>query len=324
MKTVKWGILGLGKIAQYFVEDLLKVDNAELYAVASRSLTKAEEFSNNFQAKKAYGSYEELYKDDNVDVIYIATPHAFHYQNALDAIKSKKAVLCEKPIALNAIQAQEMIEAARTHNVFFMEAIWTNFMPHLDKTLEISSEKRYGDIKHINAEFCFKANYDPKGRLFNPLLGGGALLDIGMYPVFLSLKLLGIPKEIKATQKQAKTGVDMETSIQFIYPNGATAILFCSFDKTTPSEAIIEFENATVKLHSRFHQTDEMSINYNGSVEYFNFNYRHRGYNFEIQHVQDCLSKGLTESPKLTLDFSLSLMKILDEIKTIAEASPLS
>jgi predicted dehydrogenase len=321
MKTIRWGILGLGKIAHYFVEDLLQVENAELYAVASRSMAKAESFAEKYKAHKAYGSYEDLYQDANVDVIYIATPHAFHYENTLEALKAKKAVLCEKPIALNATQAKQMIEIARSKKVFLMEAIWTNFMPHLEKVAEITTQQKYGALTTINAEFCFKPEYNPESRLFNPDLGGGALLDIGIYPVYLSLKLLGIPKHIKATQTKTESGVDLETKMQFTYSNGAVSNLFCSFKLDTPSEAVLEYENASIRLHSRFHETDKISITSEGKTDHIDYEHKHRGYNFEIEHVNECLSKGLTESPKLPLEFSLNLMTILDEIRLKAEAN---
>lgn len=322
MKTIKWGILGLGKIAHQFVEDLLHVENAELYAVASRSPSKADEFAKRYNAKKAYGSYEDLFKDKEVDVIYIATPHAFHMENTIAAIQSKKAVLCEKPIALNYKQAKQMVNEARAHHVFLMEGIWTNFMPHLEKVIDITSHKTYGNLKQIKAEFCFKPNYNPESRLFNPKLGGGALLDIGIYPVYLSLKLLGIPNEIEAKQIKAETGVDLETKIYFRYSSGATAELLCSFDKTTPGEAFLEYETAKIKLHSRFHETDQMSITSKEQTEFFDFNHQYRGFNFEIEHVHKCLLKGLTESPKLPLDFSLTLIKVLDDIQKIADTNP--
>jgi len=321
MRTIKWGILGLGKIAHYFVEDLLKVKHAELYAVASRSQAKADEFAKQYNAKKGYGSYEDLYNDQEVDVIYIATPHAFHMENSIAAIKAKKAVLCEKPMALNYNQAKQMVDEARKHDVFLMEAIWTNFMPHFEKTINITSHNTYGNLKHIEAEFCFKPNYDPEARLFNPELGGGALLDIGIYTVFLSLKLLGVPKEIKVEQVKAETGVDLETKIFFNYANGATADLLCSFAKTTPGEAYLTFENAKIKLHSRFHETDKLIIEKEGKTAYFDFKHKYRGYNFEIEHVQECLRKGLTESPKLPLEFSLKLIALLDDIQRIADAN---
>jgi predicted dehydrogenase len=322
MKTIKWGILGLGKIAHYFVEDLLNVDQAELYAVASRSQSKADAFSNVFNAKKAYGNYEDLYKDEDVDIIYIATPHAFHFENTMAAINAGKAVLCEKPMALSHDQVKQMVNLARQKKVFLMEAIWTNFMPHLEKTVDITAQKAFGVLKHISAEFCFKASYNPEGRLFNPDLGGGSLLDIGIYPVYLCLKLLGVPDKISATQVKADTGVDLETAIEFTYKNGSSAKLLSSFGKTKPSAALLKYEYAEVKLHSRFHETDQMQITSNGKTELFDFKHQHRGYNFEIANVQECLNNGLKESPKLPLDFSLDLIKLLDDIKRIAESNP--
>lgn len=317
MKTYRWGILGLGKIAHQFAKDLQTVEHAKLYAVGSRTQSKAYEFAKEYQATKAYGSYNELIQDENIDVIYVATPHVFHKANTIAVLESGKAVLCEKAFGMNLPEVQEMIDSAKKNKVFLMEALWTNFMPTIKMLESFQEEGTYGEIKNIKAEFCFKAPYDPKERLFNPDLGGGALLDIGIYPVYLALKLLGLPKNISAESQISTTGVDVETKIDFEYDTGAKANLFCSFDKTTSSNAYIEFEEAKVKLGPRFHETDKLTIiQQHKSIEK-DFDYKAKGYHFEIAHVHECLEKGLIESPSMSFEFSKDLIRTLDKIRSI-------
>lgn len=315
MTTIRWGILGLGKISHKFAQDLKTVQGAILYAVGSRSQDKADAFAQQYHVKKSYGSYKDLLKDKSVDVVYIATPNVFHCENTLSCLYAGKAVLCEKPFALNKHEVKKMISLARTKNLFLMEALWTNFMPTIETLMEFKIQNTYGKIKHLKAEFCFEAPFDPDKRLFNPKLGGGALLDIGIYPVYLALKLLGKPNYISSESKISSTQVDLETKIIFEYDSGVRADLFCSFDKTTPSEAFISYEKAEVKLNSRFHDTDKMSITTNEGTTLKDFAYQAKGYHFEIGHVQQCIKNGLTESPSMPFEFSTELIKTLDKIR---------
>lgn len=315
MTQTNWGIIGLGKIAHNFVSDLLTVEGANLYAVASRSQSKADEFSKQYKATKAYGSYEDLMADQHIDIVYIATPHVFHKENSIAVLKSGKAVLCEKPFAMNLEELQSMIDVAKAEDQFLMEALWTNYMPTIQKLTEIIGKKTYGEITNLKADFCFQPDYDPKSRLFNPKLGGGALLDIGIYPVYLALKLLGKPDNIIAQSKKAETDVDLLTDITFEYRNGVKADLYCSFNENTASEAFIIFEEAEVKLHSRFHETDKLSIMKDESEEFIDYDYKAKGYHFEIMHAQECLNKGLKESPLMPFEFSVLLIETLDEIR---------
>jgi predicted dehydrogenase len=315
--SVNWGIIGLGKIAHTFVGDLMKVEEAELYAVASRTQDKANEFAETYGAKYAYGNYNDLFKNKGVDVVYIATPHVFHFENTMEALKHKKAVLCEKPLAINARQVKEMQELARQNKVFFMEALWTDFMPALQFLKELKKTNTYGKITYLKAEFCFEPEFNANSRLFNKNLGGGALLDIGIYPVFLALRLMGKPDKIEAHAQFIQTDVDVETSITFSYKNGTSADLFCSLKKTTKSEATIKFEQAEITMHERFHESDKLSIKTENSIDYKNFNHPCRGYNFEIEHVQQCLQNNIKESPMMTFNFSLLLMETLDDIRKL-------
>jgi len=209
MKTIKWGILGLGKIAHSFAKDLLTVPGNQLTAVASRTLEKAEDFKAEFNAVKAYGSYEALAVDPEVDVIYIATPHVRHCEDSILCMQNGKAVLCEKPFAMNASEVERMIASSKAHNVLLMEALWTRIMPHFNFALEEIATGKYGKIEKITSDFCFDAEFNPQGRLWDKQLGGGALLDVGIYPIFCVLAFLGKPDKITAKAKMGKTQVDL-------------------------------------------------------------------------------------------------------------------
>ncbi|GAA0754874.1 Gfo/Idh/MocA family protein [Psychroflexus lacisalsi] len=314
-KTHNWGIIGLGGIAHKFASDLRDVESAQLYAVASRSIKKAQNFASEFVVEKAYGAYETLAKDPKVDIIYIATPHVFHYENTMMCLEHGKAVLCEKPMAINARQLKTMIRTSKEKSLFLMEGLWTNFMPHLQKVNQLNQHKTYGKCLKVEADFSFEAEFDTEKRLFNKGLGGGALLDIGIYPVYLALKLLGPPQEIEASCEFSSTGVDISNQINFKYASVATAKLSSSFAKNTPCKAKVYFENATVELGPSFHQTDQLKIETNSGVDHIDFHYPTHGYQFEIEHVQDCLERKLTQSPDWSLQSSLVLTETLDKIR---------
>ena len=314
-QTFNWGIIGLGKIAHKFTTDLQDVPGACLYAVASRTQSKADAFAEKHKAQNAYGTYEALAKDPAVDVIYIATPHVFHAEYTRLCLNYGKAVLCEKPIAMNAEQLKQMIHLARQKSVFLMEGLWTNFMPHLQKVQHLNQNKKFGACQTIEADFSFVAEFDTEKRLFNKELGGGALLDIGIYPVYLALKLLGIPDDMEVSCEFSSTGVDVSNQIIFRYASGAEAFLSSSFAKKSPCLAKVTFENATIEFGSRFHETDQLKIISNTEEEHLDFNYPTHGYQFEIKHVQECLVKGLTGSPEMPLQASLDLISTLDKIR---------
>jgi predicted dehydrogenase len=314
-RPYRWGIIGLGKIAHKFASDLMQVEGATLYAVASRSLEKANAFAADFKVKKAYGTYEDLARDLEVDIIYVATPHVFHFEHSVLGLQLHKAVLCEKPIGMNAAQLSRMISEAKRNKVFLMEALWTNFMPHLKKVHDLTQKETYGKCLKIEADFSFEAEFDADSRLFNKNLGGGALLDIGIYPVYLALKLLGLPQDIKASAEFSKTGVDVSNTMQFDYASGATAQLSSSIAKNTPSKAKVYFEKATVEMGSNFHETDQLTITTKAGEEHLDFHYLPHGYQFEIDYVQNCLDQGLTQSPDMSFNDSLELLQTLDSIR---------
>ena len=318
MKTnYNWGILGLGKIAKKFATDLQSVEGANLKAVASRSLQKAEEFAEDFRAEHYYGSYAELIEDPEIDIIYIATPHVFHKELTIACLKAKKAVLCEKAFGMNKAEVEEMISTAKAENVFLMEALWTHFVPHYTYVLELIQQKKYGEIKSLTADFGFKAPYDINKRIFNKSLGGGSLLDIGIYPVFAAMTLIGMPQNIEASAQLSKTGVDEECTITFSYAKNVKAHLKSTLLEKTPTECIIELDKAKVKLTSRFHQPPsmvEITLS-SGEKEIKQFPVTTLGFSYEIEHVQEMLSQNRTESTVMTFDKSLNLISLLDQVR---------
>lgn len=315
-KTIKWGIIGLGKIAHKFATDLATVAHAELVAVASRNQEKADEFAKKFDIKKAYDSYEQLAKDTTVDAIYIATPHSFHKENSILCLKHKKAVLCEKPFAMNAQEVSEMIAVAKENNVLLMEALWTCFLPHYQYVLDVFESKKYGELLHLEADFGFHREFDKSDRLFKKEVGGGSLLDIGIYPIFTALSTLGSPKSIDANATFFKNGADSECNMIFEYDN-AKAILKSTIKENTKTEAIFTFENAIIKINTMFHMPTSLTIIKNGKEEIIDFNYKTIGYNFEAEHFNQLIRDGKKESPIMTFNFSKNLINTLDTVRTI-------
>jgi predicted dehydrogenase len=316
---VRWGILGCGRIAGKFAQDLQLVADAELFAVASRDQSKAETFRAQYPAQAAYGSYEAMLVDPDVDVVYIATPHAQHAEHTLLCLNHGKAVLCEKPFALNSTQAKSMVEASRARGIFLMEALWTKFMPHYRQLMAMIEGGELGTMRSVLINFGFTAPDPVPDRMFNPLLGGGSLLDIGLYNVFMAISALGVPDDIDAWMTPAPGGVDEQCAVTFRYRNGAIAQLFSSFSSNLATEADFSGTRARVRLTHRFYEPSTTLEFYPGRVDSRTVIPVEKqpgwGYHYEIRHVQDCLRQGLTESPVMRLDDSLVLMEVLDEIR---------
>lgn len=314
-QKVRWGIIGLGKIAHNFASDLQLSDNIILQGVASRNLDKAIAFAGKYHANKAYDSYDKLADDPEIDVIYIATPHVFHFENTMMCLQKGKSVLCEKPMGINSTEVKTMIAEAQSRNLFLMEAIWTRFMPSYEKMLTLLNEKVIGDIISVHADFGFHAKFDIEGRLFNKKLGGGSLLDIGIYPIFLSLLVLGMPSDIKAMARMTETEVDSFCAMLFDYKDNSKAILESTFEANTPTEAFIHGTKGTIKLHRRFHHANAITLTKNGVETVFELPHTGIGYIHEIEEVNACILNDSKESSKLPLAFSQNLMKIIDMVK---------
>ena len=282
MDMVKWGIVGTGKIATSFVEDFAHVENGVVAAVASRNLDRAEQFCVKHGLSKAFGSYQDLFDDETIEAVYIATPHSEHLQNTLDALRGDKAVLCEKPLTTGLKQAEEVIEYANSSRNYLMEGMWTYFLPAIRKAQEWVQEGKIGAVRHIRADFGFTPPYQPKARLYNPELAGGALWDIGIYPIaFAWLFTQQMPQEMSVVSKKAPTGVEDDISILFEYPE-VTATMNASFRSRFPNEGYIIGENAYIKLPSFWKAKECLLYQDEECVDHFIDPSKSKGYSFEI------------------------------------------
>ncbi|GAA4237422.1 Gfo/Idh/MocA family oxidoreductase [Postechiella marina] len=316
-KTINWGIIGLGNIAHKFASDLLTINGANLYAVASRSQTKSNDFGSKYKANKAYNSYEALAKDPNIDAVYIATPHALHKANTLLCLEHGIAVLCEKPFAMHTGEVDEMINKAKEKNVLLMEALWTYFLPHYQFVLSKLKDKTYGEILKLEADFGFYRAFDDSSRLFNKSLGGGSLLDIGIYPIFTALSTLNNPETIEANATIFDNGADSSCQMHFKYKNGAVAHLKSTLLEDTPTEAIFYCERGTIKINTRFHAPSTVTIFADKKEENFKFPNQVNGYKYEAIHFNNLIREGKTESDIMTFNFSKQLIKTLDNVRKL-------
>ena len=314
-KTINWGIIGPGNIASKFAQDLLTIEDAKLYAVASRSKEKATDFATKHHATKVFDNYEDLANDPNIDAVYIATPHSFHKTHALLCLERGKAVLCEKPFAMNAQEVSTMITMAKENNVLLMEALWTCFLPHYQFVLKELANKTYGKLLKLEADFGFVSNHSKTSRVWNKSLGGGSLLDIGIYPVFAALSTLGKPNNIKADATFFETGADATCAITFNYNEDVKALLKSSFLEETPNEAVFYCENGIIKINDGFHSPTTVSLIVDGKENIKTFDSTTLGYDYEIMHFNQLLRDNKTESDIMTFAFSKLLIETLDAVR---------
>jgi len=316
MKKYNWGILAPGKMSAKFAQGLKLLNNAVLYSVGSRDTGRAEKFASEFGFLKAYGSYEELAVDDKTDIVYIASPHSHHHQHTLMCLRNGKNVICEKAFALNTRQVQEMIEEARKQNLFLMEALWPPFQPFYKKAHEILKSGILGEILHLHGWFSFQPPFDPADRKFNLLLGGGSLLDIGIYPVIDALTFIGVPDEINAFAIFSPSGSEESITVSFRYKSGKMADLYSSF-KTNEGigcKLLCEKGNMIVSRGRDMNQRVILEV-HGKPVEEFVFRPEAMGYHWEAEEVMRCLDNNLRESPVVPLSFSLDLIRTLDRIR---------
>lgn len=312
---IRWGIVGPGKIAHHFVNDLKLVDDAQLTAVASRSADRANEFAKTYDIPHVFDNYEALFSSDTVDVLYIGTPHAFHKDLAISAMKAGKHVLCEKPLGVNAQEVSEMIATAKANKVFLMEALWSRFNPTIKKVKELVDDNVLGKVTYVNADFSFYALDRPlDSRLFNLDLAGGTLLDIGIYPVFLAYLFLGKPKTINSISNFNTSGTEIQSSIIFQYQN-AQALLSSSFANDSISRAEIGGEKGSITLKPRFHETQGYILHLKDGDKKVELPTTGKGYTHEIIEVNTCLKAGSTESSLWSYQDSLNLILLLDKIR---------
>jgi predicted dehydrogenase len=318
-KKYKWGILAPGKMSAKFTSGLKLLENVELYAVGSRDLNRAKQFAEEFGFKKYYGSYEELANDREVEIIYIASPHSHHYEHTLLCLKNKKAVICEKAFALNSREVKAMISEAEKQKVFLMEALWPPFQPIYRKTKEILLSGEPGRIIHLNARFSFQAPYIPADRKFNLDLGGGSLLDIGIYPVIDALYFMGVPAEIIAKASYAESGSEDSISIILGYDDGRLATLYSSFLTAGGIGCDLLCENGNLLFSRCRDMSQRLNVELNGkdNIEY-SLLPDGMGYQFEAAEVMKCLDDGKLQSDVVPHSFSLNLMNTLDRIRLAA------
>jgi len=315
-RKIKWGILSTGWIAHKFTTALQAADDSELYAVGSRSMQSARKFADEFRIPKAYGSYEELVSDPDIDVVYIATPHNLHLENTLLALEHNKNVLCEKPMGVNRREATTMIAKAKEKNLFLMEAMWSRFLPNIIKTKELVDSGEIGKVKLLTAFFSMKSENGPEHRHYNLELCGGTILDTGIYNVFLSLLLLGKPKALSAIAGLGEQGGDNSCSYTFKYDNDTLAIMFSSFLANTPIVAEIHGEKGKIFLEHLWFCPGNVKVTYNdGREKVFDFNVKNNGYECEAEEVNRCILGGRTESSLMTWNDSIQLVTMLDAIR---------
>jgi len=308
--------MGTGAIARKFASDLAALPDARLFSVGSRSQAKADEFGREFQLTRCYSSYEDLVNDPEVEAIYVATPHSCHKDNTLLALSAKKPVLVEKPFAINAREADLVIRAAREKRLLVMEAMWTRFVPLYVRLREMLREGTIGPIQSIRADFGFQSDAATHPRLFDPSLGGGALLDVGVYPISLASMVLGSPLRVSGEARMGATGVDEHNAMVFAHPRGELALLSCAITLNTSLDAMLIGERGSIWIHPPFWKSKAMTVTHgDGREELLEFPFERNGYQFEAIEFMDCLRSGQIESTVMPLDESLSIMKTLDLLR---------
>ncbi len=348
-QVIRWGILGTGRIARIVAQDFPLVHDARLSAVASRKYERAQAFARDYDIAQAYGSYEDFLQDNDIDVVYIATPHMRHHDDALACIHAGKAVLCEKSFTLNAREAKAVIHAARSQGVFCMEAMWMRFIPLIREVKTRIEQGAIGEITQLTAEFGYPQRFDPKHRNFNPHLGGGCLLERGIYPLSLAFYVLGPPASIASQADLSPSGVDMTSDYRLYYDSGAEAILGLSHRMYRPAEATIRGTAGEIHIYAPFLRPHRITINTSHRTRHKGYQWSRRvtrtrvyqgikrlldrrlsalggqgdvfagfpghGYQFELEAVTRCLQRGELEHDIMPLDETLAILEVMDECR---------
>jgi len=316
MDRVRWGILGTGRIATAFAAGLTEVPEAELVAVGSRSLAGAAAFGERVGAIRRHGSYKALAADTDVDIVYVATPHPFHHAHSRLCLEAGKAVLCEKPFTLNAAQARDLVALAGERRLFLMEAMWTRFLPAMVRLRRLIAAGAIGEVRFVSADFGFRKEFDPAHRLYDPALGGGALLDIGVYLVSFASMLLGPPTEIRSLVTMAPSGVDADTALLFGYGGGRAAQLLASITTATPQLATIVGTAGSLTIHPLWWKSTRLTLAVDGEEpEVIDLPFAGNGYNDEAVEAMRCLRDGETESPAMPLAETIAILETLDRVR---------
>lgn len=316
METIHWGILGTGRIAGDFATGLTSLPDAELAAVGSRSAAAGGAFAERFGAKRAHASYDDLVNDPDVDIVYVATPHPFHYANARLCLEAGKPVLCEKPFTLNAAQARDLVSLAREKRHFLMEAMWTRCLPALVEARRVVDAGTIGEMRLLTADFGFQKAFDPAHRLFDPALGGGALLDVGVYLVSLASVFLGPATDIRSLAHIGSSGVDEQAALILGYEGGQLAQLTAAITAATPQEATIVGTNGWIRLHPLWWRVSRLTIAVNGQEpETVDAPFTGNGYCHEAAEAMRCLRAGALESPLMPLDETVTILETMDRVR---------
>lgn len=311
---LNWGIVGAGRISNLFVKDMEHVTNGKVLAVAARDKNNAESFANQHNIEKAYGSYDELFNDLDVDVVYIGTPHNFHYEQAKSAILAGKHVLCEKPITTSSEECRKLSELAKSQNVYLMEAMWTYFLPAIIKAKQWVNEGKIGQIKHVKADFGYPMPFEPNGREYNPDLAGGCLLDMGIYPIALANYFLGNDlKSLFVDAEFAPTGVDNDVSIFANFENGK-ATLATSFQCKLNNYAYIIGDKGYIEIPDFWRASSSKLYMLDEVVEQFEDGRASLGFNFEAQVVGEEILAGQKEPQLVTHEQSLWFQLTMEEV----------
>ena len=315
-RTIRWGIIGTGSIAERFAMGLGELPDAELVAVGSRSTDTAEAFGARFGVPHRHAGYSSLVADPAVDVVYVATPNAFHHDHTLLALEAGKPVLCEKPFALNAAEADEMVAAARGRRLFLMEGMWTRFVPLTVRLREMLSQRAIGDVEYLSAVYGFRGT---KPRLFEAALGGGALLDIGVYGVHLASMVFGGPSEVRSLAHWSEPGIDERTAILLGHDRGRLATLFVSITAVIPPYAVLAGTAGRITLHPPFYCPSAMTLSSpNAADQVIEIPFLGNGFAHEAAEVMACVRGGALESAGMPLDESREIMRTMDEIRSLA------
>ena len=315
MSNFSWGILGPGGIARAFAKDLTLLEGHTVGAVGSRSLSNAQSFADDFGGT-AYGSYEELINDSAIDAIYVATPHPAHHDNVISALDAGKAVLCEKPFAVNAKQAQAMVDAASRNKVALMEAMWARFLPHYAQVREIIASDVLGPIISIHADHGQRLADQNIPRLIEPQLAGGALLDLGIYPISFAHMILGNPVGINSSAVMTDKGVDAQSSMIFTYENGAQAVLTTTMIEQTPCRAVVAGLNGWLEIDRTFYNPASMRVVLNdGSVTEYPNTYSGHGLREQAESFKQLVQSGKLQSDILSWKDTVDIMKSMDTVR---------
>jgi predicted dehydrogenase len=313
--VIRWGVIGPGIIATGFAEAMQWAQGGTITAVASRSLARAEAFGDRFDIPNRYGDYESLAADPDVDVVYVATPHSRHESDTIELLRAGKHVLCEKPFALNARQAAHMAEEARGRGLFLMEAIWSRFLPAYRSLVEVIGEGRIGEPILVEGDFGFRRPVDPAHRHFAPELGGGALLDLGIYPVQLCTLLLGPVERVVADGVVGETGIDEIVTALLHHGGERLGVVKAALRVSMSCTARIAGTDGFIDLPAMMHCPNSLTVTSPAGVEHIDASYEGNGLRFEIDEVHRCLGEGRTESTVVSLDESIALATTLDAIR---------